>query len=61
MGNAVVVVRDKMQASYSYERSEPEGQNFDPDFAPELTPPEWPAPIGWPGSNLMHGGLGGHG
>jgi hypothetical protein len=21
----------------------------------------WPAPIRWPGSNLMHGGLGGHG
>jgi hypothetical protein len=22
---------------------------------------EWPAPIWWPGSNLMHGRLGGHG
>jgi len=21
----------------------------------------WPAPIWWPGSNLMHGGLGGYG
>ena len=21
----------------------------------------WPAPIWWPSSNLMHGGLGGHG
>ena len=21
----------------------------------------WPAPIWWPGSNLMHGGLSGHG
>ena len=40
MGNAVVVVRDRMQASYRYELSEPEGQNFDPDFRPELTPPE---------------------
>ena len=40
MGNAVVVVRDKMQASYRYELSESEGQNFDPDFRPELTPPE---------------------
>ena len=22
---------------------------------------DWPAPIGWPGSNLMHRGLGGYG
>lgn len=25
------------------------------------TAAKWPAPIGWPGFNLMHGGLGGHG
>ena len=40
MGNAVVVARDRMQAGYRYELSEPEGENFDPDFRPELTPPE---------------------
>jgi hypothetical protein len=40
MRRAVVVVRDKMQADYRYELSEPEGQNFDPEFRPELTPPE---------------------
>jgi hypothetical protein len=40
MRRAVVVVRDKMQADYRYELSEPEGQNFDPEFCPELTPPE---------------------
>ena len=31
-------VNDKMQKSYSYELTEPEGKNFHPDFRPELTP-----------------------
>lgn len=34
----VVVVNDKMQQDYRYPLSEPMGKNFDPDFAPELTP-----------------------
>jgi hypothetical protein len=36
----IVVVSDKMQRGYRYELSEPIGGNFDPDFRPELTPPE---------------------
>jgi hypothetical protein len=34
----IVIVRDKMQAYYRYERTEPVGKNFHPDFKPELTP-----------------------
>jgi hypothetical protein len=33
-----VVVNDKMQRDYRYERSAPEGQDFDPEFKPDLTP-----------------------
>jgi hypothetical protein len=33
-----VVVNDRMQRGYVYYRSEPPGRNFDPVFAPELTP-----------------------
>ena len=33
-----VVVRDKMQNGYAYERTEPVGRNFDPRFKPQLTP-----------------------
>lgn len=33
-----VVVRDKMQDGYTYERTEPVGRNFDPRFKPQLTP-----------------------
>jgi hypothetical protein len=36
MRRAVVRVHDKMQANYGYELTEPEGQNFDPEFSPEL-------------------------
>ncbi len=35
-----ITVNDRMQQGYSYELTEPEGRNFDPDFAPELTPSE---------------------
>ena len=35
-----VVVHDKMQRGYVYYRTEPPGRNFDPAFAPELTPKE---------------------
>jgi hypothetical protein len=33
-----VVVNDLMQQGYVYHRTEPAGENFDPDFRPELTP-----------------------
>ena len=33
-----VVVNDKMQRGYAYDRIHPPGRNFDPVFKPELTP-----------------------
>lgn len=36
----VVYVNDTMQQGYSYELREPMGENFAPDFKPELTPKE---------------------
>lgn len=33
-----VIVNDRMQRGYRYERSAPAGAGFDPGFAPELTP-----------------------
>lgn len=36
----MIVVNDKMQNGYSYDRVEPIGENFDPAFQPELSPPE---------------------
>ncbi|MCA9783552.1 MAG: hypothetical protein KDC10_02380 [Calditrichaeota bacterium] len=35
-----VVVNDRMQQGYVYWRSEPMGQNFHPEFKPQLTPAE---------------------
>ena len=35
-----VVVHDRMQQGYVYQRTEPAGRNFHPDFRPELTPKE---------------------
>ena len=35
-----VVVNDRMQRGYRYVLSAPEGELFDPDFRPELTPKE---------------------
>jgi hypothetical protein len=35
-----VLVRDKMQQGYGYQLTEPVGQNFHPDFKPDLTPQE---------------------
>lgn len=35
-----VVVQDKMQKHYVYERTAPIGRNFDADFKPDLTPKE---------------------
>ena len=34
----IILVNDKMQSDYRYRLTEPMGNNFDPDFAPELTP-----------------------
>jgi hypothetical protein len=34
----IVVVNDKMQKKYRYERVAPVGRNFDPEFKPQLTP-----------------------
>jgi len=35
-----IVVNDRMQTGYVYERTEPAGRNFHTDFQPELTPKE---------------------
>jgi hypothetical protein len=35
-----IVVNDTMQQGYGYELTEPAGRNFDPAFAPQLTPAE---------------------
>jgi hypothetical protein len=34
----IIVVNDRMQRNYRYERVAPEGKNFDPEFRPDLTP-----------------------
>jgi len=36
----MAVVHDRMQDGYRYERGEPMGANFHPEFQPELTPAE---------------------
>lgn len=36
----IVTVNDKMQSNYTYEITEKEGQNFHPNFKPDLTPKE---------------------
>ena len=33
-----IVVHDKMQNGYTYDRTAPPGKEFDPEFTPELTP-----------------------
>lgn len=40
MVNRRVVVNDKMQSGYVYDLIEPIGENFHPEFTPELTPAE---------------------
>jgi hypothetical protein len=40
MRKIVVIVDDKMQKGYSYQLSAEMGEDFDPRFRPELTPPE---------------------
>jgi len=36
--NKIVVVNDRMQKNYRYERVAPVGRDFDPAFKPQLTP-----------------------
>jgi hypothetical protein len=38
MKKRVVTVNDKMQTGYTYECTEPVGENFDKNFRPQLTP-----------------------
>ena len=38
MPDRVVIVHDKMQRNYRYERVAAIGRDFDPEFAPDLTP-----------------------
>lgn len=38
MNETKIIVNDKMQKGYEYYLTEPEGENFDPEFCPELTP-----------------------
>jgi hypothetical protein len=40
MRKRTVVVNDRMQRGYTYQRTAPVGRNFDPEFKPELTPLE---------------------
>ena len=40
MAQKRITVYDRMQSGYSYLCTEPEGENFDPQFKPELTPEE---------------------
>jgi hypothetical protein len=40
MSIRLVKVDDLMQKGYAYELSEPMGENFDPEFRPDLTPKE---------------------
>jgi hypothetical protein len=40
MQRRTIAVDDRMQQGYSYELTEPAGENFDPEFKPELTPAE---------------------
>ena len=40
MKERFVVVNDLMQQGYGYLRTEPPGENFDPEFCPELLPKE---------------------
>ncbi len=40
MRGRLVIVNDRMQRGYRYRLTEPVGRNFDPGFAPELTPRE---------------------
>ena len=38
--NKEVIVNDSMQSDYHYYLTQPPAQNFNPDFLPQLTPPD---------------------
>ena len=38
MKHRTITVNDKMQSGYTYQLTEPMGENFDPRFKPQLTP-----------------------
>lgn len=38
MNSSIIIVNDQMQSGYQYRLTEPAGQNFHPDFQPDLTP-----------------------
>ena len=40
MSKRVVIVNDKMQRGYRYVCTAPVGRGFDPEFRPQLTPPQ---------------------
>ncbi len=40
MNGKLIIVNDRMQENYQYRLTAPEGQDFDPDFKPDLTPPQ---------------------
>lgn len=40
MNKRTITVHDRMQSGYSYELTEPVGENFDPTFKPQLSPLE---------------------
>lgn len=40
MKSREIIVNDRMQQDYVYQLTEPIGKNFDPSFAPQLTPPQ---------------------
>jgi len=40
IAGTTVTVNDRMQQGYVYQRTEPEGRNFDARFKPQLTPGE---------------------
>src|ERR1700745_3593233 len=50
----VVIVNDKMQRGYSYERTAPVGAAFAPAFTPDLTPPEMLGLGGFGGNDIPH-------
>ena len=52
-----VLVNDSMQRGYRYQRTEPAGRNFDPEFHPELTPTQMLA-LGVFGGKYMTDGAG---
>ncbi len=40
MNAKTVIVNDRMQTKYRYVLTQPAGRNFDPEFSPDVTPPQ---------------------